>query len=236
MESNLATGRGLGQATIASVVGAVSVAAGSAGGLMAGAGRYRASQSVLVSAGADVANLIAVVLLIAVTWLAHRHSVVALLMWPGVLFYLSYAYVPYLVGAPFTPLVFAYVVVFLAATYGLISILTTLDLVELQQRFRFSHPRAVGGVLTVIGVLAYAGLVGTAVGAFGTSTTEAAWRGHWMADWVLGTPALLVGGVLLWARRPVGYSVAPGLLLVSVLRCGGTGQHWSSPDREPLSR
>ncbi|MBF4994382.1 hypothetical protein ITX31_09690 [Arthrobacter gandavensis] len=47
--------------------------------------------------------------------------------------------------------------------------------------------------------------------------TEAAWRGHWFADWILGTPVLIMGGILLWARRAFGYVTAPGLLLVSAL-------------------
>jgi hypothetical protein len=76
---------------------------------------------------------------------------------------------------------------------------------------------AAAAVLLASGAGLAAGLLSTAIGAFGNGATEAAWRGHWAADWILGTPALITGGVLLWARRPVGYTVAPGLLLVSAL-------------------
>lgn len=78
-----------------------------------------------------------------------------------------------------------------------------------------------GVILTPIGVLAYAGLVATAIGAFGSSATEAGWRGHWVADWILGTPGVdygwdpVVGQAPLWlhgSSRP-----APGLFLVSAL-------------------
>jgi hypothetical protein len=55
------------------------------------------------------------------------------------------------------------------------------------------------------------------VDALAGSVTEAAWRGHWVADWTLGTPALLLGGVLLARRIPFGYVIGPGLLLVSGL-------------------
>ncbi|WP_460989948.1 hypothetical protein [Sinomonas soli] len=188
----------------------------SALGLAAGPGRYVQSQSVLVSQGADAANLVAVLLVVVAVWLALRGSLTALLLWPGALFYLAYACVPYLIGAPFTPLLFADVAVFLAAAYGLASLATGIDGTALREHFDAAPARAVGAILAVIGVLAYAGLFSTAFGAFG-GETEAAWRGHWAADWVLGTPVLLMGGVLLWARRSFGYTAAPGLLLVSAL-------------------
>jgi len=92
-----------------------------------------------------------------------------------------------------------------------------IDGTALRDRFSVAPARTMGAALAVIGALAYAGLVGTALGVFDSSATEAAWRGHWVADWILGTPRLIMGGVLLWARRPFGYTVAPGLLLVSAL-------------------
>lgn len=217
MQGKLPLRRGLGQPGVASLVAAAAVVLASALGLLDSAARYNASQSILVSRGADAANLIAVVVLLVSMWLARRGSRVALLLWPGALFYLAYAYITYLVGAPFTPLVLGYVVVFLASVYGLAALLFALDGDSLRQRFAAAHARAVGGILTAIGVLAYAGLVVTAIGAFDGGATEAAWRGHWVADWVVGTPALLLGGIMLWARRLFGYMVAPAMLLVSAL-------------------
>ncbi|MBX7442318.1 MULTISPECIES: hypothetical protein [unclassified Arthrobacter] len=217
MDKTLPVRHGLGKATGASVAAAAAVVVASGVGLGAGVGRYAQSQSVLVSQGADAANLIVVVLVLAALWFARRGSLTALLLWPGGLFYLAYAYMPYLIGAPFTPLLFDDAVVFLAAAFGLASLSTAIDGTALRERFSGAPARAVGAFLTVIGVLAYAGLVVTAVSAFGSSATEAAWRGHWVADWILGTPVLILAGVLLWARRPFGYTAAPGLLLVSAL-------------------
>lgn len=208
---------GLGHATVASLIAGAAVVVASALGWGSGAGRYAQSQSVLVSQGADAANLIAVLLVLAALWLARRGSLTALLLWPGGLFYLAYAFVPYLVGAPFTPLLFDDVVAFLAAAYALAALATGIDGMALRDRFSAAPARTVGAILAVIGVLAYAGLVGTAIGALGSSATESAWRGHWVADWILGTPVLIMGGVMLWARLPFGYTAAPGLLLVSAL-------------------
>lgn len=207
---------GLGHATTASAITGAAVVLATAVGLIAGAERYAGSQSVLVSQGADVANLIAVVLMVVTMWLAHRGSITALLLWPGSLFYLAYAYLPYVVGAPFILLVLVDVVAFLAAAYGVTSLATGIDGGALRGRFAAAPARAVGAILTGIGVLAYAGLLVTAISTFG-SEPEAAWRGHWVADWVLGTPVLVVGGILLWSRRPFGYVAAPALLLVSAL-------------------
>ncbi|MGY3565944.1 hypothetical protein [Sinomonas sp. RB5] len=215
--STLPLVHGLGPATVASAVAAAAVVLASAMGLAAGSDRYLQSQSVLVSQGADAANLIAVLLVLVALWLAHRGSINALLLWPGALFYMTYADVPYLIGAPFTPLLFVDVVAFLAAAYALASLATGTDGTVLAERFAHAPAKAVGTILTVIGVLAYAGLVSTAIGAFGNSATEEAWRGHWVADWILGAPVLIMGGVLLWAKRPFGYTAAPGLLLVSAL-------------------
>lgn len=206
----------LGHAYAASLAAAAGVIVSSSVGMIGGAARYGASQSVLVSSGSDAANLIAVVLLLAAMGLARR-SLGALLLWPGSLFYLAYAYVPYLVGAPFTPLMFAYVLVFLASVYGLAGVLLAVDGPRVRERFTGAHARTVGGILAAVGILAYAGLVVTALGALGSPATEAAWRGHWVADWVLRTPVLVLGGIMLWARRPFGYVAAPGLLLVSAL-------------------
>jgi hypothetical protein len=64
-----------------------------------------------------------------------------------------------------------------------------------------------------IGLLACAGLVSNA----GSTLAEVGGRGHWIADWTLGPPVLVLGGVLLLRRVPLGYVVAAGLLLVSAL-------------------
>ena len=45
--------------------------------------------------------LLVLPILLGSMWLARRGSLAGLLLWPGALFYALYAYVPYLVGAPF---------------------------------------------------------------------------------------------------------------------------------------
>jgi hypothetical protein len=181
-------------------------------------GFYDSTQSVLVSQGADAANLlVALPILLASMWLAHRGSLVALLLWPGALCYLLYAYLPYLIGAPFTPLVFGYVLIVVAAVVALTWVVASSDGDQVRAEFLPAPARQVGIALVVVAVLAYAGLLATAVDALSGPANDATWRGHWVADWVLGTPILLLGGVQLWRGTPLGYLAAPGLLLVSGL-------------------
>jgi hypothetical protein len=80
-----------------------------------------------------------------------------------------------------------------------------------------SAPSTLAGALVAIGLAAYAGLIGNALPELGEATTDVAFRSQWAVDMALGTPVLIVGGVLLWRRAPWGYATAAALLLVSTL-------------------
>jgi hypothetical protein len=97
---------------ICSLVTAFGIAAVSVAGLVWGAhGLYPTTPpSVLVSRAGDATNLIVILAsLLASMWLARRGSLIGLLLWPDALFYALYTDAIYLVGAPFTVLIFAYV-------------------------------------------------------------------------------------------------------------------------------
>lgn len=138
LDKSLPLRHGLAAATAASIVASAAVVVASGVGLGTGAGGYAQSQSVLFSQGADAGNLIVVVLVLAALWFAHHGSLTALLLWPGGLCYLAYAYGPYLIGAPFTPLLFDDVGAFLAAAYGLAALATGIDGTALRKRSRRS--------------------------------------------------------------------------------------------------
>ena len=182
-------------------------------------GRYAVgSPLVQVSQGGDAANLIlGLPALLGAMWLARRGSLIGLLLWPGALFYVLYAYALYLVGAPFDALFFGYVALVTLSAWTLIFIVASIDGEEVRRRLAVAPARSVGGALVVIAVLAYVGLTAAAVSALGSPATEAGMRPQWVVDYALGTPALLLGGVLLWRRAPLGYVAATGLLLVSGL-------------------
>ena len=176
------------------------------------------SSLVLVSRGADIANLLIVLpILLGSMWLARRGSLTGLLLWPGTLFYALYAYVPYLVGAPFSGLFFVYAGLVTLSAFTVIGVVASIDGEAVRHRLAATPARGVGAALLVIAVAAYAGLAATALSALGDPASEAATRPLAVADWALGTPVLLAGGLLLWLRLPLGYMAGPGLLLVSGL-------------------
>jgi hypothetical protein len=80
------------------------------------------------------------------------------LLWPGALFYSLYAYLPYAISAPVTWLLFVDVAVVTLSAFTLIGLLATIDASAVRDRLSRTPARWVGGALTVIGLLAYAGV------------------------------------------------------------------------------
>ena len=219
MMTRLPTTHRLNGAYLSSLLIALGILVASAAGLAADpAGPYGTSVLVLVSRGADAANLVIVLpTLLGSMWVARRGSLIGLLLWPGALFYVLYAYLPYVIGASFTALFFVYVGLVTLSGFTIIGILVSIDADDVRQRLAQAPARSVGAALVVIALLAYTGLIGVAVSALVDPATEVGTRPLAVADWVVGTPVLLVGGLLLWGRAALGYVVAPGLLLVSGL-------------------
>ena len=74
-----------------------------------------------------------------------RGLLIGLLFWPGALFYVLYAYVPYLVGAPFSELFFGDVLLVTLSAFTIIGILVSLDMPEISRRLAAEPARTVGG-------------------------------------------------------------------------------------------
>jgi hypothetical protein len=181
-------------------------------------GLYKDSQSVLVSAGGDIANLILIIpAMIVSILLARRGSGAGLLLWPGVLFYALYAYLPYLIGARFSALMPAYAAVVCVSALALAGLMGSLDREEIRRRLSTAPARVAGGALVFMALLAFAGLTVNFISTLNAAAPGAALRGHWAADWAFGTPVLLVSGALLFKRSPLGYATGAGALLVSAL-------------------
>ena len=194
-----------------SVMVAVLLAAASAAGLVGGAPIYEASPSTLVSPGGDAANLLVTVpALLTCVWAVHRGSLLGLLLWPGALFYALYISAIYLVAGPFTPAVFGHLGVIVVAGCVIVAVLSSIDVTAVHRLFAAAPARGIGGALTVIALLAYVGLFANPGAA-----AELGYRRQWAVDAGLGTPVLLVGGLLLWRRAPLGYVTAAPLLFVS---------------------
>ncbi|HSJ60811.1 MAG TPA: hypothetical protein VK895_06230, partial [Jiangellaceae bacterium] len=92
----------------------------------------------------------------------------------------------------------------------IVAVLSSIDVTTVHRLFAAAPARGIGGALTVISLLAYVGLFANPGAA-----AELGYRGQWAVDAGLCTPVLLVGGLLLWRRAPLGYVTAAPLLFVS---------------------
>ena len=214
-----------------SLLVAVLVCAVSAAGLLIGTDRlYGGDPKVALGVAASAAGIVVpgfrahdalnlvfgLPILLATVWLARRGSRMALLLWPGALFYVLYTYAQYLVGAPFGPLFLAYVALVVLSAYTVIGVVAGVDGEQVRRQLDGVVPaRTVGGILVGLGLLTLAqdagGALATAFAAGATADSIA--RHVWIADLTLEVPAMLVGGVLLWRRAALGYVVGAGLLL-----------------------
>jgi hypothetical protein len=165
----------------------------------------------------DVFNLaVALPILLATVWLAGRGSLAGLLLWPGVLFYVLYTYAQYLVGAPFGPLFLAHVLLVVLSAYTVLGLIASIDGEAMRARLAGAVPvRGAGGLLVALGLMTLGQDAGGALATVfaGGAPLEPLARHVWTADLVLEVPAVLVGGVLLWRRHPLGYVAGAGLLL-----------------------
>jgi hypothetical protein len=211
--------RDLRLAYLVSLVITVLLIVASVAGLKFGsAGLYSVEpRLVQVSRGGDAANIVVgLPILIGSLWLARRGSLIGLLLWPGALFSVLYTYALYLVGAPFNALFLAYVALVTLSAYTTIGIVASIDGESVRQRLTFAPARIAGGTLVGLAVLAYAALTSLVIATLASpSGGDPLLRPQWIVDYTVGTPVLLIGGVLLWQRARLGYVVAAGLLFVS---------------------
>lgn len=166
----------------------------------------------------DIVNLvIGLPSLIAAMILARRGVLLGLLFWPGMLLFVTYHYVAFAAGVPFTGQFYPYALLVLLSVYTLIRLLASLDASAVQERLQGKmHERISGGALIGMGLL-FAGLVSQILTDPASLPSEVATG---VADLTI-IPFLLVGGVLLWRRQAWGYAVGAGLLfLMSMLFVG----------------
>jgi hypothetical protein len=100
--------------------------------------------------------------------------------------------------------------------YSLISLVASIDWGKIQQRLTGAvHERTSGGILVVLGVLFLIQVVGVFITSLMNqvpiTATELATH---VSDFII-SPALIIGGILLWQRKEFGYVSGLGLLFQS---------------------
>ena len=212
-----------------SILAALLAIAGSVVGLTVGSIYARLTPAFLPQALAqDVANLvIASPALLVLAALALRGSLRAYLLWLGVLTFTVYNYVIYTYSLPFGSLYLLWIAVLGLCLFTLLGGVAVVDHAAVALRFRFASRRAVQVVawfLIVVAVLfgllwlsedvpaLLAGVTPRSVAEMALPTNPV----H-ILDLAFFLPAAIATGVLLLRRRPLGYTVAPALVVFLIL-------------------
>jgi hypothetical protein len=165
----------------------------------------------------DAFNLVVgLPILLVSIWLARRGALIGLLLWPGALFYALYTYSLSLVGAPFSVLFLPFVLLVSLSAYTTIGLIASINGSQVRRRLAGGVPaRVVAGILVGLALLTIAqdasGAILTAIA--GTASIDPVAHRVWLVDLAVEVPAVLVGGVLLWRRKALGYVAAAALLL-----------------------
>jgi hypothetical protein len=211
-------------AYILSVIIAILMAIASASGLFTDL--YRDNPMVTAAwRGNDLITLfVAVPLLAAAMILARRGSLRALLIWMGMLGYALYNYLFYLYGAAFNKCFLVYVALFSLSIYALILGVGRLDIDAIGGRFSPRTPvRWISGYMLFFALMLGGIEISRALSIFATGQVhqDIIKTGHttgvvYATDLSILIPALIVAAVLLWQRRPWGYTMA------TILMCKAT--------------
>lgn len=162
----------------------------------------------------DVINLVVgVPILLISIWLAQRGKLVGLLLWPGALVYTFYNYLAYIFVLPLNIIYLLGLILVTLCAYTLIILVANIDAAAVREKLAGKvHERLAGGVASIFGIF-FAGRVIVTVSAALISQTaiDSIDLAVMISDFVI-SPAMIVGGVLLWLRMPLGYAAGLGLL------------------------
>jgi hypothetical protein len=220
MTSTSERGNGLTAASILSLIVVTASVVSSLGGLLVH-NLYRDDGTWATSAlrGGDIVTLLVMApALVVAVFLTNGGSARALLVWIGTLAYAVYNFAFYVFGAAFNDLFLVHVLAFSSAVFALIALLPSTDAEGIARRFGPRTPRR-----TVAGLLVLVGLVFAALwitfslryAVTGTLSLGAATLPGmhlvFALDLSLMAPSMVLGGILLWRRRPWGFVLASAL-------------------------
>jgi hypothetical protein len=190
------------------------MAVASAAGLLYPARIYPTEELRHAFVANDVVDLcIGLPILLASMWLARRGKLIGLLFWPGALMYTLYNHIAYVWAMPQGWALLLHIALVISSAYTAIGLVASIDPQMVQQRLSGAvSEKLAGSVLVGLGGLFLLLVLGTVGGAIVNQApiprTELAVQ---IADTTI-IPAWIIGGVLLWRRKPLGYVTGAGLL------------------------
>jgi len=185
------------------------MAAASVAGLMYRTTIYPTDELLRTFVPNDVVNLfIGLPILPGSMWLARRGRLIGLLCWPGALCAVQ---LPRLCLCHATQRVHLSLVTL--SGYTIIGLVASIDGKAVQQWLVSAVPeRLAGGALAGLGLLFFLRVIGIIVSALTSQTPIAETELALHTSDFLITPAWVIGGVLLWRRKELGYVTGLGLL------------------------
>src|ERR1044071_3908928 len=147
-----------------------------------------------------------------------------MLLWLGGLGYMLYNYIFYLYGAAFNSFFLLYTALFSLSVYTLILVLMKTNVKAISRQFQQRTPvRWISGFLLFFSIPWSAMEISRAAGFVftGRIPTDILVTGHptgvvYATDLSLLMPAMILGAVLLWKRRPWGYLLSAVLLFKGI--------------------
>jgi len=213
-ENNLPIKRNLTLVYILSFIIASLMAVASIGGILFRSMIYPTDDLLGTFIPNDVVNLlIGLPIILGSIFLAMRRKLVGLLFWPGALFFVLYNYMIYVLAMPFNLAFLLHLTLVTLSVYTIIILVASIDGKIIQQRLVGAvHERIVGGILVVMGFLFLLQVVGVMVNSLANQIpiTETELALH-VSDFLI-SPALIIGGMLLWQHKEFGYVSGLGLL------------------------
>lgn len=210
----------LGPIYILSYLLAMGVLAASLAGIFYTNVIYPSEELLVAYMPSDVVNLVIGLpfLLLSMIY-ARRGSLMGLLGWTAALFFTLYNYAIYLFGIPHGVMFLAYLGIAGLSLYALIGLVAGINKKVISERLHARAPaRLSAGVILFLGIFIAARVVGLSLQAIGSGEqVSQSELGLWIADVLVGSGSMLIGGVLLWMRKPFGYLAGPVMLLQYVL-------------------
>jgi len=193
---------------------AILMAAASVTGLLHRAVIYPTDDLLQSFVSNDVVNLlIGLPILLGSMWLARRGKLIGLLLWPGALFFVLYNYMVYVFAMPLNVAFLLHLTLVTLSVYTIIGLIASIDGEAVQQRLTGSVPERVsGGILAGLGLLFFLRVIGVIVSALTSQTPIAETELALLVSDFSISPAWVIGGVLLWRRKELGYVTGLGLL------------------------
>lgn len=175
--------------------------------------------------GQDLVDLFIVVpVLIASFIFAARGNRVAVLLYAGTLFYITYSFIIYCFGVHFNRLFLVYCITLGVALYSFILVMSGLQQLKVAEWFDRAPVRWVSVYIVLVALVFYFMWLRTVIPAIIGDTVPAEVSDYnlpvnpvHVIDLVFALPGLILGSVLLWQKRGMGYIIASVAMVFMVL-------------------